>query len=373
MPNYYEEITDEVLGSHRGLKSDADQWGADTMARMEQLKADVSAASTALQSETFDPTILSSLLYQAPDAAAEPDYSASGPSGGPDLVDLGEDGVPAFVYTDARYIGQVKNQTKKQLLKAIAGEVPFLPKSVFDVLYDRAASDLGVALVAATWNASNQGAAMGWVLPSETTLGNLNAANDGYAKETSRLRTEHFIKEWALKHEDMWKGIGQGGEFEKLWLNEHNSYHARLLDAAGQTVKYAIDINNELIARNDQAIAAYAEEWKAVAIRIGAETQRFQSRIQNAGTLIDGQKTKLGFESKEIDTGLAVEAGKTQLAVQAAQLEVESVLQSLSKLAELAANVSMALMSASDVSLGTGTSFGTSESHSYAEKCCEDT
>lgn len=367
---YYQLISDEVLATHNELQADADTWGADTLVRMDALAAEASSQLSVLSGLSYLPTFTDDLDYVAPASVSAPDYSALGPSM-PTLVDLGTDAVTAFSYTDSAYTAQLKNLMKTKLNIAIAGEVPYLPDGVFDAMYDRMLADMQAQYVADQWAATERGAALGWVLASETTLAGQAVADDAYSKARSIARASEFVKEWTLKHDDMWKGMTEGAKFENMWISEHHQRQTRLLDAAKATVDEAIRINADIIARNQQDLAAYTAEWQGLAIRIKSEVDMFQALIQNVGASIDSEKARFAYEDKQVSKSISNEDGETNLRIEDAKLAVENALGTLSKLAELSANISMALMSASDVGLSTGTNFGASETHSYAEKCCE--
>ncbi len=373
MTNYYEVVTDQVLATHNELVADADRWGADTITRMDTLAAAVETQLDVLSGTVFSPTFTDSLDYYGPggtrpDFAAEPEYGAEGPNP-PELTEL--NAISALDFTDSAYTGLVKAGIQAVINDATAGTV-IMPSAVYDAMYARLVADFAAKYVGATWAASERGASLGWGSGrSEQTAAALARADDAYSKDIAEARLGEFVKEWTLKHEDIWKGVENGDKFESTWIGEHNSGQDRSLKAAMAVLDSAIKINEHLIAQDNLRLQSYGIQWKGFADRIQATASMFNARIANATSAIASEEGRHRFEATQVDKALKTEDGEVNLALENAKLQVQNTLQTLTSLMQVAANIGMALMSAQDVSLGTGSNFGTSETHSYAEQCCE--
>lgn len=377
----FTDVTEQVLARSDELSNQADIWGADTASRMDALAAEASAKLGILDNESYIPDFSGlDLGYNGPGGTqpeyeTAPDYSSEGPA---DLTmtdgdTLSEDpaATTAFSFTEGTYVPILKTEIGAALTSVLGGNL-LLPTAVVTAMYDRVVLEFGREQVAAEWAASDNGASKGWELPAIATLARIVKAEDQSSKRLSAALLESYIQEWVNKQTDMWNAVKEGTTFEGMWIDDYHKLQDRSLEAAKATVDKAISINDDVIKRDDLKLRKYASEWAAFGEQIRAEVARMQADIASVRLVIDSEQARHLYESSIVAKGTKVEDGETGLAIERAKLVVENSLGTLTQLASLTANVAMALMAASDVSLGTGTSMASDEyqNHTYQEQCC---
>lgn len=370
--SYYQQITEQVLAAQTALQASVTVWATDTVAKMDALAAAATAQLSILDNVDFIPSFVDDLQYVGPtgtkpDYATEPDYSSDGPVA-PTLSD--PSAISAFSFTDSSYTGLVKTLMTSTINSVLGGNT-ILPAAVVNAMYDRLLVDLSRMQVAEEWAATDNGASLGWTMPSESTLGAIARAQEITSQKTQEARLEEYVQEWINKQKDMWQGWATGTPHEQAWMSDHHQEQERALKAAIATVDWAIKIYALGLQHDDVKIRIYSQQWDTLSKRIGAAAQMFQARIANTGIVVDSERTRHAYEASRVGKSLDTKRGEVQLEIDRARLVVENTLGTLTTLMQVAANIAMALMAASDVSLGTGTSFGANETHDYKEKCCE--
>ncbi len=311
-----------------------------------------------LDGETFDPTISGSLdlAYATPTEATEPDYSTEGPND-PSLEALS--GVAPFSYTDSTYVALIKTEMQAKLVSVLSDNL-IVPTAIWDAIYERARGKLSAQQVTDEWNASDLDAARGWSQPSEGGNADLDRIQDQVSQQTIALIVEQAIAEAKERHDDLWKAMQNGTQFEGMWIGEQHQRQLRLLDAAKAAVSQNVAINAQLIQHNDLLIRQYAIKWDSQMKHVAAATARYSARVQARLGSVQSESARLGYQKTMIDQGIKIEEGVTNLAIKRTEL-AQVLVESLTQVANLMAAMAQGALSASDVSVGTGTGYSYSE------------
>ena len=353
----FQLVTAESLQRIDEIFTLANTFKTDTLTRMDtmitQATTLVDTLSTVAYSPTFD---THNLTYSSPSSASAPDYSGTGPAA-PTLDSLNAH--PTFSYTDGGYTDLLKTEIDTALSNVFGGTT-IVPTAIWDAIYTRAKGKLTLAQTGRDWEASNFGANLGWSYPSQVTNARLDRSQEQTDRETIALVVEQAIQEARERHTDYWNAVQQGVAFENIWIQEYQQREGRALEAAVQAVTQANAINQLIIASNDLDLREYGIKWETPLKYIAEETKRFAVLVQEASQDIDSERTRLGYEQAKLDKGFRTEDGDTNFEVQRAQLG-EVLTNALSQVANFMAAMAQGALAASDVSVGTGTSYGYDE------------
>ena len=354
----FQTVTAESLQRIDDIFVIAQNFQTEALTRMDTMITQATAQAAALNAVTYSPSFdTHNLTYSGPGAVSAPDYSAEGPSA-PTLDSLNAN--PTFSYTDGGYTDLLKTEIDTALSNVFGGTT-IVPTAIWDAIYLRAKGKLTLAQTGRDWEASNFGANLGWVYPSQTTNARLDASQEQTDRETIALVVEQAIQEARERHTDYWQAVKDGTQFENVWIQEYQQRENRALQAAVQAVTQANAINQLIIASNDQILREYGIKWDNALKHIEASTRRFAVLVQEAGQDIDSERARLGYEQAKLDKGFKTEDGDTQLEISRAELG-NILVQSLTQTANLMAAMAQGALAASDVSVGTGTSYTYGES-----------
>jgi len=352
-------VTTQVQDRIDTIATLGESWVNTTLTQMEALATQADALLDILSNETYVPTFDSlNLTYSGPTTPVEPTEPVTEAPTDPTLNTL--ESVTAFSWSETPYTELMKAKTKAALDAVFDGSL-VISAAIWDAMWNRVATSLVEQQVGEEWAASNLGASLGWDLPSETTLARLDVAQDETSKRLSVQRLEKVIQEAVQRREDLWNSVTKGTTFEQIWQQHHSATENRALEGAIAVVQQAIAINTQLLAQDNVEIQLYLAKWEGLNKKYLTVAALYQARISAAGLTITSEEARRGFESLKLDKGFKTEDGVTNLAIQTARLTVEQAIGVLSKLADLAAGMAQAALSASDVSLGTGTHYQYSE------------
>jgi len=329
---------------------------------IDTLVAAATAHISLLDGEAFAPSYdgldLSYDKYSAPE---EPDYSDLAPTDPefdtPKTLD-------DLSHVDTPYTGLIKNEMQANFINVLGGSL-IVPTVVWEDVFQRALEKVMTLKAAQEWEAQNMGASLGWELPAESTLAGLEQAQEQGLQAAIALIVEKAIAEAKERHADVWHAMEKGTPFEGMWMGDHHKAEDRKLEAAKQHILLAIAANDQMLRSDDIKLRQWAMKWETPLKAIAAGTDRLNARARVSALAIESETARRGYEALKLDKGLKEEAGKTDLAVQKAEL-AKVLVDSLTQIANLMAAMAQGALAASDVSVGTSASYGYSYSDNYS-------
>jgi len=350
----FDQVTQESLTRIDDIFSLATAFKDRALSDMDAMITAATAHITLLDSETFAPDYTGlDLTYTAPTEPSKEDYSSLIPAD-PTFSNLKT--LDDFSFTNSAYTGLIKTEMQSNFVNVLGGEL-IIPIAVKNDIYQRALEKIQAKQADHEWAAQNHGASLGWELPSESTLAGLEQAQEESLQAIITLVVEESIAEFKERHDDVWKAMEQGTPFESAWMSDHHRGEDRELEAAKQAILVAINANDNLIRSNDLLLRQWALKWEGPLKAIQVATERYSAEVRWGGIEVSSEEARRGYEALELQKELEEEKGEIALAIKKAEL-AEILVQSLTQVANLMAAMSQGALAASDVSVGTKTSYG---------------
>jgi hypothetical protein len=327
----YQELTDTVLQTHRGLVDLADAAASQATASLLALEetqetlleltetqgrlvnTDVSATPYISWTHTIDgltapsedncitdlPPVVTvpdkvkkpGLIITSPgsysanlDATPEP-LAAANFSDIPDLelMVFASEVIPAFGLTsltdefaysieDYKYTEVFSAEVRSGITNALGGSLG-LPESYWTAIWERASDDIARTRVAALRNARNSGASSYWPLPGEAVIKASQRVLDETTRSLQTTRLEQAVQEAVFAREDFWKAIETAVKYDQAWadLNEKAAQRALAAEEAAHNVRVAVHNSNvaDFNARLERA--KVVTSLNELAVRINLE------------------------------------------------------------------------------------------------------
>ena len=348
----FDQVTADSLQRIDDIFQLATDFKDTALTNMDTLIAAATAHIALLDAETFSPDYTDlDLAYNSPTDVTEPDYSGEIPAD-PTFENLKT--IDDFSFAGGSYSGLIKTEMQTKFTDVFGGTL-IVPAAIWTEIYERALERITAQQESNEWAAYDRTAAL-HDLPTESTLAALESVQEQTNADTVALIVEQAIAEAKERHADVWKAMEQGTPFETAWMSDHHREQDRELEAAKQVVLTAVQANESLIRSNDLLLRQWGMKWEAPLRAISAATERYGVRLRRMGVDIDSENSRRGYEALRVQKGLDDERGATDLAVRKAQL-AEILVNSLTTVSNLMAAMAQGALAASDVSVGTGSSY----------------
>lgn len=351
-------IADRALTQTYDLMQLADNLKNEALSQLGNMLTTAQGLATTLTGLLYSEQDTANLSWSAPTFPDEPDLADENLPEAPTLDELN----PAPTYTEwsgQPYTEMLKNAIKTLLANVLGGSA-YISDAVYDAIFLRAAQALTKQQTADEWKATNLGAQLGWKLPSEVTLMRLSEVQDQTSEKQAMLRLEQAIAEAVQKREDMRAAVVDGTAFEKTWIDKWQEEENRRLEAAKANVEIAIQINQAILASNDLQIRFYSSQWQAIQTKYAAIAAIYDVRMKEPLALVSAGQVLHSFAATNVDRGVRIADGTAKTVVEAHTTAANVVMQALTSLTQTMAGMTQAALSAADISVSAGASFGSS-------------